>query len=163
MLPVMSREFVTKRHWLTNDDMVDTVALIQSLPGIFSTNMAVLIGYRVAGIPGALAGTAGVTTPPFLVIVVIAILFRQLTGNPLVDHIFLGIRSAICALILMTAIKLARQILRGAYEIIVATLSFLILVFVPINALWIVIVAGSSGLLMAAFPVWRLHRQNKEP
>ena len=66
MLPIMSREFVAKRQWLTNDDMIDTIALMQSLPGIIATNMAVLIGYRVAGIPGALAGSAGVALPPAL-------------------------------------------------------------------------------------------------
>lgn len=160
MLPIMSREFVTKRQWLTNDDMVDTIALMQSLPGIISTNMAVLIGYRVAGIPGALAGSVGVAVPPFVVIMVIAALFRHLTGNPAVDHIFLGVRAAICALILLTAIKLARQILKGAYEIVVAALSFLILVFVPVNAVWIIILAGLSGLAVTLIPALRLKKAN---
>ncbi len=158
MLPIMSREFVTKRQWLTNDDMIDTIALMQSLPGIIATNMAVLIGYRVAGIPGALAGSAGVAVPPFVVIMVIAALFRQLTGNPAVDHIFLGVRSAICALILLTAIKLARQILKGAFEIVVAALSFLVLVFVPVNAVWIIILAGLAGLAVTLIPALRLKK-----
>ena len=53
MLPIMSREFVEKRGWLSDNDMLDTVAVMQSLPGIISINMAVLIGYRVSGIAGA--------------------------------------------------------------------------------------------------------------
>ena len=53
MLPIMSREFVEKRGWLSDNDMLDTVAVMQSLPGIISINMAVLIGYRVSGVLGA--------------------------------------------------------------------------------------------------------------
>lgn len=158
MLPIMSREFVTKRHWLTDDDMVDSIAVMQSLPGIIATNMSVLIGWRVAGIPGALAATAGVFLPPFVVILVIATLFRQLTGNPAVDNIFLGVRAAICALILLTAIKLGRQILKGAYEIVVAFISFVILAFFPVDAIWVIILAGLSGLAMTFFPALRLKK-----
>ncbi|HPY89345.1 MAG TPA: chromate transporter [Lentisphaeria bacterium] len=158
MLPIMSREFVSKRHWLTDDDMVDSVAVMQSLPGIIATNMAVLIGWRIAGIPGALAATAGVFLPPFVVILVIAALFRQLTGNPAVDDIFLGVRAAICALILLTAVKLGRQILKGAYEIVVAFLSFVILAFSPVDAIWVIILAGLSGLAMAIIPALRLKK-----
>ena len=155
MLPIMSREFVTKRHWLTDDDMVDSIAVMQSLPGIIATNMSVLIGWRVAGIPGALAATAGVFLPPLVVILVIATLFRQLTGNPAVDNIFLGVRAAICALILLTAIAW-RQLKR--YEIVVAFISFVILAFFPVDAIWVIILAGLSGLAMTFFPALRLKK-----
>ncbi|NMA45855.1 MAG: chromate transporter, partial [Lentisphaerae bacterium] len=106
MLPLVKQEFVDKRHWLSNDDMVDTVAVMQSLPGILSINMAALIGYRVAGITGAGAAAIGVALPPFLSIIIIAAAVQGLLESPIMGRIFHGVRSAVCALILLAAIKL---------------------------------------------------------
>ena len=64
MLPLIDREFVERRGWLTSQQMVDVVAVMQSLPGLIIVNMAVLVGYRVKGIVGAfVAAFASVLTP----------------------------------------------------------------------------------------------------
>ena len=99
MLPVMQKEFVDKRHWLTEEDMIDTVALVQSLPGIIAVNMSSILGYRIAGIPGALAGTLGVVFPPFAVIACIAYFLFNFMELPAIQHVFFGVRSAVCAMI----------------------------------------------------------------
>jgi chromate transporter len=157
MLPLVKQEFVDKRHWLSNDDMVDTVAVMQSLPGILSINMAALIGYRVAGITGAGAAAIGVALPPFLSIIIIAAAVQGLLESPIMGRIFHGVRSAVCALILLAAIKLAKQILTSRFAVILAAFAFVVIVFLPINAIWVVALSALAGYLYQT--ISRLRKQ----
>ena len=111
MLPLMSREFSEERKWITEEEMVDVVAIVQSVPGIIAVNMAILIGQRAAGLPGVFAASVGVVLPPVIVILAIAALLFQLSGNETMDHIFLGVRAAVSALILLSVIKMSKSIL----------------------------------------------------
>ena len=154
MLPMMRTEFVDKRHWMTDDEMVDTVAAMQSLPGIIASNMGVLIGYRIAGVPGAFAAVLGSILPPFIAISLLASLFAYLRQYPLVQEIFRGVRAAISALILLAVLSLAKQIFakggraRQLLAGVVACISFCILVFLPqVNAAWVIAAAAVFGLL----------------
>jgi chromate transporter len=147
MLPIIKREFVDKRQWLSNDDMIDTVAVMQSLPGIISVNMAALIGYRSAGLAGASAAVLGVALPPFVAIIVIAAAVQNLLESPFMGRIFHGVRAAICALILLSAVKLAKQILVGRFAMFIASISFFVLIFLSINAIWVIALAALTGYL----------------
>ena len=154
MLPIMSREFVEKRNWMTDNDMVDTVAVMQSMPGIISINMAVLIGYRIAGVIGATVSVLGVVTPPTLIILVIAMFMKNLAGSDKLDHIFLGVRAAVSAMILLSAIKMGKQIIKGKVAAVIAIAGFFAMVVFNVNAILLVIVSALIGLGMAYLPHW---------
>ena len=147
MLPLLHREFVERRRWLSDEDMVDTVAIMQAMPGIIAMNMGVLLGYRIAGIAGAMAAVLGSLLPPFLAIVLLATLFIALQGNALVEQAFLGVRAAVCALILLAVIKLGRQIIKGPFEIILSILCFAALVFANVNAVWMIVFGALIGFV----------------
>lgn len=163
MLPIMSREFVEKRHWLSDNDMLDTVAVMQSLPGIISINMAVLIGYRVAGITGAVFSALGVILPPFVAIILLAVFLTKLDHNETVNHIFLGVRAAVAAMILLSAIKLAKQALKSNLAKAIALFGFVAMVFLEMNAILLVVVSAIVGLLAAYAPLLLKENKDKEP
>jgi len=150
MLPLMSREFVEKRGWMTEDDMLDTVAIMQAMPGIIAMNMGVLIGHRCAGFWGALLALAGSLLPPFLAIVLLASLIMAIQGTAAAQHAFLGVRAAVCALIFIAVLKMSKPVLRDVFTIIVAAGCFVALVFFNLNAIWLIIGGGIAGLLQAA-------------
>lgn len=148
MIPVMEKEFLDKRKWLTRDDMLDTVALVQSMPGVIAVNMALMIGYRVAKLPGAMVAAFAVVIPPFLTILVIAFFFKTLSGNEKVSEIFCGVRAATSALILISVIKMGKKVLKNPFAITVAVVSFVILAFFPqVNVVYVIIAAGLAGVL----------------
>ncbi len=147
MLPLIDAEFSGKRKWMTPEEMVDCVAVVQSMPGIIGCNIAVAVGYRIAGIPGVLAASLGVALPPFLAILLVAMCFLNLSGNSWIDHAFLGVRSAICALILLAAVKLGKSILKTPFPILLAAVSFCILTFLPqVNVIWVILGGAVLGL-----------------
>ncbi len=154
MLPVLQQEFVERRRWISTEDMVDVVAVVQSTPGIIAVNMAVMVGHRIRGVRGALAASVGAVLPSFLLILVIAALFRTLGGIAAVDDAFGGVRAAVCALILLSGWKMVRQIVRGPFEAVVAVAGFVALAVLGVNAAALVVLSALVGL--AAFlPPWR--------
>ncbi len=153
MLPIMSREFVEKRGWLTDNDMVDTVAVMQSMPGIIASNMAVLIGYRIAGVLGAVFSVVGVVLPPSIFILIIAIFMKSLSGSETLDHIFLGVRAAVSAMILLSSIKMGKQIIKGKISAAIAIFGFIAMVVFDMNAILLVILSAIVGLSIAYLPL----------
>ena len=163
MLPIMSKEFVEKRGWLSDNDMLDTVAVMQSLPGIISINMAVLIGYRVAGIKGALFSALGVILPPFVAIILLAMFLTKLDDNETISHIFLGVRAAVAAMILLSAIKLAKQALKNRLAEAIAIFGFIAMVFFEMNAILLVVIGALVGLSAAYLPLLFKSSETEEP
>jgi len=151
MIPPIEAEFVEKRHWLSKEDMVDCIAVVQSLPGIIGANLTVMIGYRTAGIPGAFAATLGMVLPPFLAILVIAMCFLSLDQYDWLSHAFAGVRAAICALILLTAVKMGKSMLKAPFPVVVAAVAFGIFTFFPqVNAIWVILGGAAAGILKHA-------------
>ena len=163
MLPIMSREFVEKRGWLSDNDMLDTVAVMQSLPGIISINMAVLIGYRVSGFMGAVFSALGVIMPPFVAIILLAMFLTRLDNNETVNHIFLGVRAAVAAMILLSAVKLAKQALKSRLAQAIAIFGFIAMVFFEMNAILLVVIGALVGLAAAYLPLLFNRHKPEEP
>ena len=163
MLPIMSKEFVEKRGWLSDNDMLDTVAVMQSLPGIISINMAVLIGYRVSGVTGAIFSALGVILPPFVAIILLAMFLTKLDNNETVNHIFLGVRAAVAAMILLSAVKLAKQALKSRLAQAIAIFGFIAMVFFEMNAILLVVIGAVVGLTAAYLPLLFNRHKPEEP
>ncbi len=158
MLPMMRESFVVKRHWMTDEDMLDTVAAMQSMPGIIMSNMGALIGYRVAGVAGAVAAIIGGALPPVIVIALLAEAVSRIRENPYVQGAFAGVRAAVAALILLAVVKLTRQLIFGrkdkdplmAYAAsAIAVVSAAILLFTSVNAAWLVVAGALAGLAVS--------------
>jgi len=155
MLPMMRESFVAKRGWLTDEDMMDTVAAMQSMPGLIVGNMGALIGYRVAGIPGALAAIIGGALPPVVVISLLAALISRVRANPWVQGAFCGVRAAVAALILLAIVKLVQQIIlkqKSRFDmwsaVAIAAISAAVLLSTSVNAAWLVVAGGLAGLAL---------------
>jgi chromate transporter len=147
MLPVMEDEFVRKKKWVKAEDIVDVMAVIQSVPGVIALNAAVFVGTRVAGFAGGLVSGLGVVTPSFIVILLIAMFMRNIGQLELVDNAFIGIRSGVCALIFLAAINLGRKIVNDKVELCIALAAFFAIMFFKVNVLLIIVIGGLAGMI----------------
>ena len=109
MIPLIQREVVERRRWLNEEEMLDAIALSQTMPGILAANIAALVGQRLRGTRGALLAVLGNILMPIVFILLIALFFRQFKDNPTVEAIFMGIRPAVVALIAAPVFTLARK------------------------------------------------------
>ena len=150
MVPVIQREFTEKHKWLSEEDMTDVIAVTQSSPGIIATNIAVLTGYRVAKVSGAVFAAIGAAIPPLISMILIASLFRSIAASETVNHIFIGVRAAICALILAAVIRMTKKIVKGPFEICLAVFGFFGMLF-NMNGILLVVLSGVMGILFCFF------------
>lgn len=109
MLPIIQKEVVETKEWMDDEEFLDALSLTNSLPGPLAINSATFVGYRVCGVKGALAAVMGAASPSVIIILIVAMIFSNLTEYPVVQYIFNGIRPAVVALILYAVIKLAKS------------------------------------------------------
>ena len=107
------RERVLAYGWLTEEELLNMIAVSESTPGPIAVNMATFVGSAQAGILGALVATLGVVLPSFVIILIIAALFRNLLKYKGVQAFLTGVRPCVVALILGTAIILFLNVLLG--------------------------------------------------
>src|SRR5208283_2651293 len=100
---------VTKRGWLDDKAFVELLAISQSLPGLNSTNMAILVGDRLRGIQGAIAGIVGMCLPGGLLMYVVGMVYREHGDHPLATAALKGVAAAAVGLILATAVQLGKK------------------------------------------------------
>ncbi len=107
VIPLIERDIVA-REWLTKDEFFELIAICESLPGVFATNIATLVGYKVSGLKGSLSAALGTIIAPFFIIILIAAFFQKAQEHSWVTSAFKGIRPAVAALIVSPCISAIR-------------------------------------------------------
>jgi len=148
MFPILKREMVDSRNWISDEELVDYYALGQSVPGIIAINTSTLIGYRKRGIPGAIAAAAGMATPSLVVILLISAFFVQYLDNAWVQKAFSGIRAAVVAMIIMAVWNVGKKSVTTPTKIAIAAGSFLAIAGLHWSPILIIVSGAVLGMLL---------------
>lgn len=147
MLPFIQRMVVDKKRWLSEGEMLDCIAIAQSLPGVLAINTATYVGNRKAGFLGALAATLGVILPSFIIIILLVVLLGTIGENSYIEGAFTGIKAAASGLILYSAIKLGKGVVKGWFPWVLAILSFIIVVAFNVSAILVILGGALLGTI----------------
>ncbi|GGY95517.1 chromate transporter [Pseudoduganella plicata] len=129
VLPVVQREMVERRRWMTQEDFVEEWAVAQTMPGPNVVNLSIVIGNRYFGVSGALAALAGMLLVPSLVVLALATVYAQFSDNPRVAGALRGMGAVTAGMIAATGIKLAATLTRHPLPLpVTATLAGLAIV-----------------------------------
>lgn len=109
MIPLIKKEIIDIHHWLSVDQFLDIIAISQMTPGPIAINAATFVGYKVGGFWGSAAATIGVTSPSFLIIIILALLIIRYRHLPWLDAFFKGVRPAVIALIVQAAYSVGKS------------------------------------------------------
>ena len=145
MIPLIKETVVDKKQWTTEENLMDLIAVAQSCPGVFAINISVFIGYRMRRLPGALMCALGAALPSFIIILAIAMFFRQFKDNPTVASIFRGIRPAVVALIAVPVFKMARTSKINIYNSWIPIVSALCIWLIGVSPIYIILIAAIGG------------------
>lgn len=147
IVPLMQKRFVKELKWIEEDEMLDLVALGQSAPGPIAINTSILVGYRMAGIPGAALTILGTILPPLIVITIISYFYIAFRDNRLVKALFRGMQAGVAAVIVDVVIGMAAKIIKDKrlLSIIVMVLSFIAALILNINVVIILLICGVLG------------------
>ncbi len=146
MIPLISRIVVEDKKWITEDEMLDCVALSQALPGVIAINSASFIGYKKRGVKGGIMATIGVILPSFLIILALANILNVVNENEYIKGAMTGIKACVTGLVLVVTYNISKKMLHSAVQWIIAGLAFVAVIFFNINAIIVVIVGGLFGI-----------------
>lgn len=156
MVPLFEDAFVRKYGWISQDDMMNMVALSQSVPGAIAINCGILIGYRLKKLRGALVAVAGTILPSLILLTLITFLYEAVRDNIYVAGALRGIRAAVVALLVSAFLSFMKPFYKDALAMAAFFAAFALSLFLGINSIYIILAAIAFGL---TFGIRRFKRE----
>ena len=149
IIPLMRERFVKELHWIEEEETLDLTAIAQSSPGSIAINASILMGYHVAGIPGALITVVGAALPPLIIISIISAFYQAFRSNKYVSMAMAGMLAGVAAVIFDVVINMAWPILKKKRWLPIAVMlaAFAATRFFSVNIILIILVCGVIGAL----------------
>ncbi len=149
IVTLMKKKFVDEYHWIGEDEMLDLVAIAQSSPGAIAVNGAIVVGYKLAGILGAVVAILGTILPPFVIITVISVCYNAFRENFFVAQMLSGMQAGVGAVIASVTYDMGAPIAKekDPMSLIIMIGAFFAACILQINVIYIVIVCGGLGVI----------------
>ena len=149
MIPLIQKETVENRKWITDDDILEIIAIAESTPGPVAINSATFVGYRTAGVLGSLCATLGVVLPSFIIILAISGVLRQFQDVEAVRFAFQGIRAGVLALLCKALWGMYKKNKKNWASYTVMAASFLLTAILDVSVLPVLAGCAVFGLVSA--------------
>ena len=151
MIPLIQKETVETNKWISDDDILEIIAIAESTPGPIAINSATFVGYKVCGFWGSFFATLGVVLPSFIIILIISYILREFQNIKAVKYAFNGIRAGVLALLIKAIISMYKKVQKNLVSYIVMAFSFIIVAFFDINVLFVIIGCALIGLISSLY------------
>ena len=150
IIPVIKDEFSAKRNLISEDDMMDIIAIGQSGPGAMAINTSILTGYKMKGIKGAFAAVLGSVVPCIVIITIVSYFYKEFSENQIVQIVLKAMSGAISAVLLLTTYDLYKNAIKDntIYSYIAMIFAFVAAVFFNISTSLIILILALSGLII---------------
>ena len=158
MIPLIQREAVENHKWVTDEDILDIVAIAESTPGPIAINAATFVGYQTRGYAGAVAATLGVVLPSFVTIFAIFHVLRAFRDLKVVQYAFNGIRVGVLVLLFKALLKMFKTNQKGTLARVLMVLAFVLTTLVKVNTILVIILCGAIGVISALVAERRLKK-----
>lgn len=147
IVPLMKKRFVEELGWIGEDEMLDMIAIAQSSPGAIAVNASILVGYHVAGFPGAMLTVLGTVLPPLIIISIISLFYQAFRDNAIVNMAMAGMLCGVAAVICDVVLTMAGSVLKKKriLPVLVMLGSFIAVRFFSVNIILIILVCGMIG------------------
>ena len=149
IVTLMKKKFVDQYHWIDDEEMLDLIAIAQSSPGAIAVNGAIVVGYKLAGIPGVLLCVLATVLPPFVIISILSVFYAAFQSNVWIRLLLEGMQSGVAAVIASVVYDMGRGIIREKTPISLLIMggAFLANYMFQINAVYIILFCIALGCL----------------
>lgn len=149
IIPLMKAKFVEELGWIDENEMLDLIAIAQSAPGAVAINAAILIGFKIGKVPGALLAILGTVLPPILIISIISLFYDQFRSNYYISLFLKAMQSGVVAIIFSTVFDLALKLVKTRSPLIIALLvaCLFLKLFLGLSVSLIILCCALVGVL----------------
>lgn len=147
IVTLLKNKFVDQYHWIDEEEMLDLVAIAQSSPGAIAVNGAIVVGYKLGGLPGVLVSVLGAIIPPMLILSAISLIYDIFITNPYVAAMLKGMTAGVGAVIISVVYDMGSKIVksRDLIQIMIMIISFILCYFCGVNVIYIIIAVAVFG------------------
>lgn len=165
MLALLENEFVAKKKWLEKDEFLDVTAIAESTPGPIAINASTYIGYKNAGVIGAIIATLGICIPSFVIIYVISLFFDAFLSLTFVEYAFKGIQICVVYLVLSAGLKMLKQMKKTVFNILIISITLICMITfslfaVKFSTIFYILISGSCGVVV--YLLGKLRKEEKQ-
>jgi len=147
ILPLLKKYLTEDRKLMTEQELIDYLALSQCLPGIIALNISIFSGFKLRKIKGAVAACLGLVTPAFIIILLAAGFIKNFADNPFIQHAFFGIRLSIIILIFYMIYDIFKRSINSAFSIVLFLFVLLFVLFTPLTPTMLVIISVIAAII----------------
>ena len=151
MMPMMQRELIQNRHWITEDELIDYYAVGQSTPGIVAANVATFVGYKQFGVLGGILATAGVVTPSLIIIMLLATLISSIDSFPVVQKALKGINVAVAALLTQVIVNFSKKTIKTWVNVFFMIFTFALIFFFKVPSFILILLGIILGVILTFY------------
>lgn len=157
IVPLMEKRFVNELKWLNENEMLDLIALGQSSPGPIAVNTSILIGYKMAGVLGALVTVLGTILPPLVIMSMVSYVYLAVRDNVVVNNILLGMQAGVAAIIVNVVVNMAIRIIKQKkiVPVIVMVIALIAVIGFGVNILLLLLFAGIIGAITTVIETYK--------
>ena len=159
IVTLLNKKFVDELHWINEEEMLDLVAIAQSSPGAIAVNGAIVVGYKIAGIPGIICATIGAIIPPFVIITFVSFFYNAFKSNFVIQALLYGMKAGVSAVIVSVTWDMGIGVwkARDLILVLVMIVSFVANYFLNVGVIWIILATAVFGMIRTV-----LHDHRKE-
>lgn len=153
IVPLMRKKFVEEYGWIEENEILDLTAIAQSSPGAIAVNASIIIGYRLAGIPGALLSMLGTILPPFLILSIISLFYQAFRDSSIVSALMKGMQAGVAAVICDAVISMGADVLKekSILSVILMIAVFMASFLFNVNVVLIILLCAAIGFVSTLY------------
>ena len=153
IISMLQKKFVEEFKWISREEMMDLVAIAQSCPGVMAVNSATIIGYHLAGAPGAVLTALGSILPPMIILSVISVFYKQFRDNRIVALILKGMQAGVAAVLINLSLSMSRTALedKKILSFFLFAVCVITVVFLGADVIYAILFCGAAGGLSVLY------------
>lgn len=157
IVTLMKKKYVDEFHWIDEKEMLDLIAIAQSAPGAIAVNGAIVVGFKLAGIKGALISIVATILPPFAILSVVSLFYEVFKSNQIVALMLSGMQAGVGAVIASVAYDMAAGIVKEKeiLPMIIMIIAFVATYVFNINVIYVIFGCGLLGMFENMLNNWR--------
>lgn len=158
IVTLLKNKFVDELHWIDEEEMLDLVAIAQSSPGAIAVNGAIVVGYKLSGIPGVLCAILGAVLPPFCILTLISFFYNEFRENAVIQSLLSGMTAGVGAVIASVVYDMGSSVVKSKdiILILIMILSFVANYYFGLNVIYIILTVAAIGIIRT---IYREHRK----
>ena len=149
IVTLLKEKFVDQYHWIDEDEMLDLVAIAQSSPGAIAVNGAIVVGYKLGGIPGMLMCVLGAIIPPMVILSLISVFYDAFRSNYYIAALLKGMSAGVGAVIISVVYDMGKNVVKSKdwINIVIMIASFCVSYFLNVNIIFIILGVAAFGFV----------------